>query len=1068
MFCISCCVSIGTNTPDLMYRLWANFQCDIHGNVLNIPWVAVADLLLSGLCNEVGHELYEMEVDVRNKLLRQLENDPRFGRQRLYELSDFLLDYVQQQLNSSDPYSAPHMRDFAQTQQWTALAYTQPSEAARELALAISNLNKKNSAELIRLASVVETFAEPLAGFGPLLAYASSMARYVRGDLNGAAEKLIKVVTENKHLISVAGVALLIPKVLHKYVLKKTKEITSKRKLGKSLKKTASSKRISKEPRPKKAQIVSEAPQQLNLFPYPRTDKFINREQEIAEVEQALNRIIDTRTPEFQGYLYWGIPGIGKSRMLRHIEAVCRNKALSPAWIDFAAPNWGSHLDYLFYLAGQFERRQSGRFFRDTLEEIARRFTEPKQQLDKVLEEFARGVKQRLGDEPLVLFMDSCELCPADFFDWIGAQFLALLRNTHVVPIALFLASRCSQVAASRWPPEMIRATTAHHLRPFDLQATQEHIAAIDLPPRCQGKEKDIHQLSSGHPFSTEAVVYFLQTLDVAVSDFPRQRELLARRLYDEVIHRYLCAGVETWEQVFFDIACIPRRFDAILLEKIAPNHNHHQYTAGLQDLLRPAVNLIEAEQGKLGFFLDGTLRRLLHTAVSILQPERGLELNQQLKDFYESELTGDAAISRPTATALLEFFYHHIQVEILSNHRLERSAPKWLEARLREHFYPEQDDDALQIDRLRILLDRDAELNEILGRATVQRLLKTIARFLQSPRQPAVTHLIIRHRPPSAYQIGCYAGNPALRDLQTLHTHVKFPLPEWRASPKETGTAAFKIYLTDQAKAILTKRKRQAIVLTTDTMDIPFELMHDGKQFLCLSRPFSRRMELKGAPKQFEALPAEACRALVVGNPTGDLPRAEDEARAVIAVLENFGARVDRCLGRGRNHLNRVVKLLTQHRYQLIHFAGHGFFNKREPTLSGLLFDKKKKMMISADELERLLQGPAFIFFSACCAAAAEPETTQISFQGKFVQNLALAALKGGACGCLGPMWEIEDGTAGDFALAFYAQLLRGSGIGKAVWQARRRVSRRVTDCWASWVLFGDPFMDPLSTLRV
>jgi hypothetical protein len=78
-------------TPDLLYHLWANFQRDIHAEVLNIPWIAVADLLLSSLCDEVGHELYEMEGGVRNALLSELKTNPRFGTERINELSDFLL-----------------------------------------------------------------------------------------------------------------------------------------------------------------------------------------------------------------------------------------------------------------------------------------------------------------------------------------------------------------------------------------------------------------------------------------------------------------------------------------------------------------------------------------------------------------------------------------------------------------------------------------------------------------------------------------------------------------------------------------------------------------------------------------------------------------------------------------------------------------------------------------------------------------------------------------------------------------------------------------------------------------
>lgn len=193
-------------TPDLLYRLWANFQRDISGEVLSIPWIAVADLLLSRLCDEVGHELYEMDLAVRNELLKRLKENEKFGQQRINELSDFLLGYVQQQLQSDDP----DIRDFAQVQQLTAVAYTQPRKAARELALAFSKLDRKNTPELIRMASLTETFAEPLAEYQPLLIYARGMQNFARGNLEAAKAQFGEVL-EEKNVIQVAGVNLPIP-----------------------------------------------------------------------------------------------------------------------------------------------------------------------------------------------------------------------------------------------------------------------------------------------------------------------------------------------------------------------------------------------------------------------------------------------------------------------------------------------------------------------------------------------------------------------------------------------------------------------------------------------------------------------------------------------------------------------------------------------------------------------------------------------------------------------------------------------------------------------------------------
>ncbi|MFS0514490.1 CHASE2 domain-containing protein [Nostoc sp. UIC 10607] len=194
-------------TPDLLYRLWANFQRDIHGQVLSIPWISVADILLSSLCDEVGYELYEMDLAIRKELLKSLKEDPDFGKQRLDELANFLLDYIRQQLGNDDP----DIQDLAQAQRWTALAYVLPSEAARELALTLSKLDQTHDKrEIIRLASLVETVAEPLAEFEPLLIYTRGIASFICGDLESAISQFTKV-TIYKNQIKVSGINLFVP-----------------------------------------------------------------------------------------------------------------------------------------------------------------------------------------------------------------------------------------------------------------------------------------------------------------------------------------------------------------------------------------------------------------------------------------------------------------------------------------------------------------------------------------------------------------------------------------------------------------------------------------------------------------------------------------------------------------------------------------------------------------------------------------------------------------------------------------------------------------------------------------
>ncbi|NEP12675.1 MAG: hypothetical protein F6K14_21195 [Symploca sp. SIO2C1] len=142
-------------TPDLLYQIWANFFPEA-------PWTAVAHVLLSRLCRQVGYEMYEIEISDRNLLLRELKK--KFGQQRLDELGEFLLDYVAQRLTEDDADT----QDLREAQEWTALAYTKPSEMAEALQ---KRVEQEELSEMLRLASLIETLPEPLveAGLQPIL-----------------------------------------------------------------------------------------------------------------------------------------------------------------------------------------------------------------------------------------------------------------------------------------------------------------------------------------------------------------------------------------------------------------------------------------------------------------------------------------------------------------------------------------------------------------------------------------------------------------------------------------------------------------------------------------------------------------------------------------------------------------------------------------------------------------------------------------------------------------------------------------------------------------------------------
>jgi formylglycine-generating enzyme required for sulfatase activity len=190
-------------TPDLLYRL----RDYAFAPKLKIPWIAVADLLLSGLCYEVGKELYEMDRTVRQVLLNRLTEDNRFGQERLKQLSSFLLDYIDRQISYTNS-------NLIQAQRWTALAYVRPTEAAQRITQKLNTLlQQRHQSGWLQMGFLVETLAKPLkdANFEPLLTLSQGMNQFARGDNWGAETKFNELRQKGGGALTIAGVTVKLP-----------------------------------------------------------------------------------------------------------------------------------------------------------------------------------------------------------------------------------------------------------------------------------------------------------------------------------------------------------------------------------------------------------------------------------------------------------------------------------------------------------------------------------------------------------------------------------------------------------------------------------------------------------------------------------------------------------------------------------------------------------------------------------------------------------------------------------------------------------------------------------------
>jgi hypothetical protein len=299
-------------------------------------------------------------------------------------------------------------------------------------------------------------------------------------------------------------------------------------------------------------------------------------------------------------------------------------------------------------------------------------------------------------------------------------------------------------------------------------------------------------------------------------------------------------------------------------------------------------------------------------------------------------------------------------------------------------------------------------------------------------------------------------------------------PAGEIHTSPidqlKDIGDLMYRLIVPDQMQDYL-RNNKSSLVVTTNDLELPWELMHLGHEFLCLDRPVARMPMGAAIPRQPRGLAPTSDKVrflLIYSDPYDNLQHAKREVEMIDHDLKkDMGDEVDITLLKKElikgAELNRILR---RGEFQVIHYAGHATFDREDADLSGLLLPDSD--VYFAQKIRRLLEGNPLVFLNACESGATANERSQAgptrgylaSYLQKPAEGLASAFIYGGALGCIGTLWPVYDGPAARFAVQFYLKVLEGHTLGEAVRLARdenrKEFPKYIT--WASFVLYGDP----------
>lgn len=477
--------------------------------------------------------------------------------------------------------------------------------------------------------------------------------------------------------------------------------------------------------------------------PMAQAQPFANRDWELEAVLYRLD-ILRSGGGVFQCVInFYGIPGIGKTRLLQEIQH--RAQKIVASLTDLAAFRDGHRAgpeilaDQMRQIEQQVGPSEIGfqkalQAFRahpvpqDPYDEAA--WYEFRQKARQVADAFALFVYRyaKQPQQPVMLLFDNSEAAVGETFDWLEYEVFSPLVQTD--RILLVVAGR-SPVRWKRF--EVRRRVLLRKLNPPENGRLFEKPGASWAPIAPK-----IIQITFNYPPANEAVVAELERVPITDQEtFDRRRPALIQRLMAGVVEEKLLAGVDQDIRQVWRIAALLRQFDVTTLRRVLPEFEPEFAGRGGNYYL-PMFNrmvdtaLVEWSAERKAYVLDHTLRQFLALDLETRDPDLARRVHEYAANLYRRWLE-DAPESR--SARLVEWLYHQAQAL-----RLAGREPPEIAAGLRRALQPVMDrfyhpitveEDRL-LDGARQLIEelkRDPDLPGLLGKENLTKLVAKVER---------------------------------------------------------------------------------------------------------------------------------------------------------------------------------------------------------------------------------------------------------------------------------------------------------------------------------------------------
>jgi CHAT domain-containing protein len=271
----------------------------------------------------------------------------------------------------------------------------------------------------------------------------------------------------------------------------------------------------------------------------------------------------------------------------------------------------------------------------------------------------------------------------------------------------------------------------------------------------------------------------------------------------------------------------------------------------------------------------------------------------------------------------------------------------------------------------------------------------------------------------------------------------------------KKTGHLLFDLLTPAQVREKLDQTGAEILTLrlADNLVHVPWELLFDGREFLCRRFAVGRIASTRQRPTARSIRsPSAPFKTLIIADPCGDLAASYREGLDLKAFLERQRDAFHVDFKSHPVDIAFVKKHLRD--YDIVHYAGHAQYDGQNPSESGWLLSDGMLKSYEIAAMGGVQPMPAMVFSNACRSAQTDGWTVDQPEQQIF--GLANAFLLSGVQHYVGTCSKTVDEAGSEFAQAVYAAIAVGKCIGVALRNARQMP--KATLAWANYMLYGDP----------